>query len=134
MPRAHLLWTEGVAQFSCLVASDGLLEPDVELVDASDASMVPPQLFQPPGIIPEVEDPVEDDVVSQVQRLAGDGVDERGGVGGSRRLLAAGQKRAPEVVLMDDRGLAAEQRAQRRRRRRLARAGVAAQHDEASVH
>lgn len=119
VPFAHLPGGEGVSQLPRLVASNRLFQADVELIDACDAPVVSPELFQSTGIVAEVEDAVEDDVIPEVQRLTSGGVDECCCVGRSRFLLATSQKLTSEVVLMDHCGFGTEQGSQRRGSRRL---------------
>jgi len=120
VPLAHLFGGEGVAQLPCCVASDRLVKADVELVDARDASVVSPELFQSMGIVAEIEDSIEDDVVPEVERLASGSVDEHRCVGGSRLFLATSQEFTPKVVLVDHCSLVTEKGSQRRCSRRLA--------------
>lgn len=120
VPLAHSLRGENVAQIARFVASDRLIETDVELVDACDASMVSPELFQSTGIVAEIKDSVKDDVVPEVERLPSGSVDEHCCVGGAGLLLATSEKFTPKVVLMDHRSLATEEGSQRRSSCRLA--------------
>lgn len=120
VPLAELVLSERRRKGAIRVSANRLVEAHIELVNARVPSVVSVQLSKQLGVVAQVEDPIKNDVISEIQCLPGGADDQKARVTRALSSILVREHLTAEVVLVDHGDATTESLAQRQRRRRLA--------------